>query len=340
MREAFGSVGPVNWTALVAEAIRRRKIEKLTQKEHAALASVSVPTIIAFDRGERTLSLAKAFDILRVIGLLEEPVAETSQEAFVGEAFTRWRDLTKNLPKESPGRCPYGWYRIDYALGGEIKKIELYKLADVLRKAVVPHTGWPMFRLPRRPELAPREIDGLVECWLSPDAKDLERVFDDAAHCDFWRAAPEGRLVLIRGYQEDTQETFPPGTIFDTTLPIWRMGEAFLHAARLAKLMTEDPTAATIRLRSLYTGLQGRDLRAWASPMSVDFFGGGRSRTNEAMLEGTAPAGEVEKDLGRFVYPLVRSLFERFGVAGISEDFVSSELDRMRANNFGSRAAS
>jgi len=85
----------------------------------------------------------------------------------------------------------------------------------------------------------------------------------------------------------------------------------------------------------LYRGLQGRDLRSWASPMSVDYFGGGRSRTDEAMLEGTAPAGEIEKDLGRFVYPFVSSLFERFGVTGISEEFVGSELDRMRANQFG-----
>jgi transcriptional regulator with XRE-family HTH domain len=329
----------VNWTALVTEAIRRRKAENLTQKEHAALASVSIPTIIAFDRGERTLSLAKAFDILRVVGLLEEPVEATSQETFVGEAFARWRDLTKNLPKESPGRFPHGWYRIDYALDGDLKPIELHKFTDVLRKAAVPHTGWPMFRVPRRPELAPREIDGVVECWLAPDGKDIDRMFDDAAHCDFWRAAPEGRAVLVRGYQEDSQETFPEGTIFDTTLPIWRTGEAFLHAARLAKLLAQDPTAATIKLRNLYTGLQGRDLRAWASPMSADYFGGGRSRTNEAMLEGTAPASTVEKELGRYVYPIVSSLFERFGATGISEDFVSAELDRMRSNNFGSRAS-
>jgi transcriptional regulator with XRE-family HTH domain len=339
MPEAPGTLRPVNWTALVAEAIRRRKTEHLTQKEHAALASVSVPTIIAFDRGERTLSLAKAFDILRVVGLLEEPVEATSQETFVGEAFARWRDLTKNLPQASPGRFPRGWYRIDYALDGNLKPIELRKFTEVLRKAVVPHTGWPMFWLPRRQEIAAREIDGTVECWLPPDSKDVERVFYNAAHCDFWRAAPEGRAVLIRGYQEDAQETIPEGTIFDTTLPIWRTGEAFLHAARLAKLLAEDPAATTIKLRNLYTGLLGRDLRAWASPMSVDYFGGGRSRTDEAMLEGTAPAATVENDLCRYVYPFVSSLFERFGVTGISERFVSAELDRMRANNFGNRAA-
>jgi hypothetical protein len=179
-------------------------------------------------------------------------------------------------------------------------------------------------------------VDGVIECWLPPgDKRDFDRPFYDAAHCDFWRAAPSGRMLLIRGYQEDTQETFPPGTIFDTTLPIWRIGEAFLHAAKLAKLIARDPAETKIRLRALFTGLNGRDLRAWASPMTVDYFGGGRSRSDDAMLEGTAPAGDIEANFAAHVYPLISSLFERFGVTGISAEFVASELERMRRNNFG-----
>lgn len=332
-----GSLAPVNWPAVVAEAVRRRKAEGLTQKAHAALAGVSIPTMIAFDRAERTLTLSKAFDILRIVGLVEEPSQEATQEGFVSDAYARWRDLTKTLPKDSPGRFPYGWFQIDYALTGDLREVNPSRFRDMLRKAVVPHTGWPMFRPPPRSEFAVREIDEVIECWLDPQAKDIDRMFYDAAHCDFWRAAPTGRAVLIRGYQEDTQETFPPGTIFDTTLPVWRMGEAFLHAARLTRLIADDPAATTIRLRVHYTGLRGRDLRAWASPLSVDFFGGGRCRADEVFLESTTPADQVEAGLGRLVYPLVSSLFERFGVSGISEDFVSSELARMQANRFGDR---
>src|SRR5580698_4439013 len=106
MFENSGGVGPLNWSALVAEAIRRRKDEKLTQREHAALASVSIPTMIAFDRRERSLSLGKAMDILRVVGLLEETSGEESQESFVQEAFQRWRELVAPLAKDSPGRFP------------------------------------------------------------------------------------------------------------------------------------------------------------------------------------------------------------------------------------------
>ena len=77
---------PLNGSALVADAIRRRKTEKLPQREHAALASVSIPTIVAFDCGETTLTLPKAFDILRVVGLVAEPHTAGAQEAFVQDA--------------------------------------------------------------------------------------------------------------------------------------------------------------------------------------------------------------------------------------------------------------
>ena len=106
--------------------------------------------LVAFDRGERTLSLAKAFDILRVVGLVDEPAEDGAQELFVQESFARWRQLTEKLPPDSPGRFPNGWYRIDYALEGDLKDIELHRFENLLGKAVTRHTGWPMFWLPRR----------------------------------------------------------------------------------------------------------------------------------------------------------------------------------------------
>ncbi|KQU08043.1 hypothetical protein ASG68_23590 [Rhizobium sp. Leaf453] len=61
---------PFAWQRYVEETLRRRKAEGLTQKDHSALAGVSHPTMAAFERGETTLTLAKALDILRVVGLM------------------------------------------------------------------------------------------------------------------------------------------------------------------------------------------------------------------------------------------------------------------------------
>jgi transcriptional regulator with XRE-family HTH domain len=337
MPKNSGEIAPINWSTLVAEALRRRKADRLTQREHAALAAVSIPTMAAFERGERTLSLGKAFDILRVVGLIVEPNKEGAQGHFVQEAFARWRALTAPLAQTSPGRFPNGWYRIDYALEGDLKEIELHKFPELLREAVVHHTGWPLFLFPGRLELEPREQDGVIECWLKPeDAGGTDRAFGDAAHCDFWRVAPTGRAVIMRGYQEDTQDTFSPRTVMDTTLPTWRMGEGLLHAERLGILLAEDPEKIKVRFRALYTGLSGRVLRAWANPLSDLGIEGGAARSDEAMLETDVSIKDIAARLPEVVHPLVASLFERFGVTGLSVDQVKGELDKMRKNHFSS----
>jgi transcriptional regulator with XRE-family HTH domain len=336
MPENPRGIAPLNWIALVAEAVRRRKAEKLTQREHAALASVSIPTIVGFDRGEKTLTLAKAFDILRVVGLIEEPGEEGAQEAFVQEAFARWRELTAKLPDDSPGRFPNGWCRFDYALEGELKEVELHRLPTLLRQAVVPHTGWPLFLFPGRADLEPKEVDGVIECWLKPAEAGVNRPLGDAAHCDFWRVAPNGRAFLIRGYQEDSQDTFAPRAIFDTTLPTWRLGECVLHAQQFAAQIAVKPSKTNVRLRVLYTGLSGRVLRAWASPLSDLLFEGSSARSDEAMLEAVIPIDEIETKLAVHLHPMIASLFERFGATGLSVDRVAAELDRMKKNYFSS----
>ena len=182
----------------------------------------------------------------------------------------------------------------------------------------------------------PREIDGVIECWLKPADAGIDRPFADAAHCDFWRVAPTGRAFIIRGYQEDTQDTFPPHTVFDTTIPTWRMGEGLLHAGRLASLLAVEPEKIKVQFRALYTGLSGRVLRAWGNPLSDLMFEGGAARSDEAVLETTVAAKDITPKLGEILHPLVASLFERFGVTGLSLDRVNVELERMKKNQFSS----
>ncbi len=333
MSENTGRPGPLNWSAFVKEALRRRKAEGLTQREHAALAGVSVPTIAAFDRGERTLTLTKAFDILQVVGLIEEPDEANAQTAFVQESIARWRQLVDALPPDSPARFPHGHYRVDYHLDGELREVSLTEFEGILRQAEQPHTGWPAFIFLTRPESKPREIDGGMECWLSPSPDKSDRLFRDAAHSDFWRAMLPGRLALMRGYEEDGQDTFPPGTIFDTTLPVWRLGEVLLHAEKLASLMrARNAPSPTVRFRAVYSGLTGRILRPWANPMSDLAFEGRAARSDEATLELAVPAETITDRLADYLFPMIASLFERFGVAGLSPSRVEAEARRLLSN--------
>lgn len=330
MFENTGSIAPLSWQRIVEEALRRRKAEGLTQKDHSALAGVSYPTMAAFERGDTTLTLAKALDILRVVGLVDEPAEGDTQSRFVRQAYERWRQLTAPLPTDSPARFPNGFYRIDYWLEGDLKIPDLGAFERILEKAVVRKTGWPPFFLPTREELGAREIDGAIECWLAPQSNDLERGFSDPAHCDFWRAAPTGNMFLIRGYQEDSNETFPAGSILDTTLPLWRMGEVLLHAERLASLLKREPdSVVTIHFRAMYTGLTGRVLRSWANPLSEMLIEGYAARSDEAVLETSLSSDNVEGRLAEILLPLLSSLFDRFGIAGLSHGRVASEVQRL-----------
>ena len=334
MSQNSRGIVPLDWKRLVDEALRRRKAEGMTQREHAALAGVSIPTIAAFERGERTLTLAKAFDILRVVGLIDEELADGAQNAFVKDSFECWRRLVDTLPNDAPGRFPHGWYRIDYCLEGDLRTVGLTEYEDLLRQAVTRHTGWPVFLFLTKPGLAPREVDGAIECWLA--APGVERVFADAAHSDYWRAVPQGRQFLLRGHQEDGQETFPPGTVFDSTLPIWRLGEGLLHAEKLATLLRKDENAlVTVRFRAIYTGLSGRVLRSWANPLSDLWFEGHAARSDEAVLEATVPADGITERLGEHLFPMIVSLYERFGVTGLTVGRVKAEADRLLGSRSG-----
>lgn len=336
-------VNPLNWQLLINEALHRRKTEKLTQKEHAALAGVSIPTIAAFERGDITLSLAKAFAILRVVGLIEETKEEDVQDAFVRQSFTRWQKLSNQLPENAPGRFLHGWYQFDYYLEGDLKSVDLKAFEKILELSnKTTYTGWPPFFITHREgsNFKAETVEGNLECWLAPKNNGLTFPFNrDVADCDFWRANPSGRMFLIRGYQEDSAETFPAGSVFDNILPIWRMGEVFLHAAQLASLLQKSSKSSImLHFRAIYSGLSGRVLRSWSNPLNSIFFeqGAGAAKSNEAVLQAIVPIEDISTRLADHIYPMVASLYERFGVSELSKTFVDKqimELISRRSNN-------
>lgn len=317
-------IAPLDWQGLVEEALRRRRSEGLTQKEHAALAQVSTPTIIAFDRKKTSLSLGKAIDILHVVGLVAERSPANPQDIFVHEAEQRWVELTNDLGDDAPPRQPFGHQAYDYNLAGA-NTGSVRTLLDALRQADRKYTGWPPFWVPTREEIAPYPFDGGVECWL---VQPTESEFNDAAHSDFWRATVDARLYLRRGYQEDSADVLTPATIFDLTLPVWRAGEVLMHAYHLAKALDAAPDAeATVRVH--HTGLAGRTLKSWANPHR-GIIGDYRCRTNDADGSVSCRASEIESSLPKLVTQLLAPVYERFDFYELPDQVVEEELDRLR----------
>jgi transcriptional regulator with XRE-family HTH domain len=64
----------LNWQAFVEEAVKRRKSQRLSQKQLAILAGVSKPVVVNFEHGKTNITLLNALKILQLLGLYEENV--------------------------------------------------------------------------------------------------------------------------------------------------------------------------------------------------------------------------------------------------------------------------
>lgn len=58
-----------DWQEIVREAIKRRKGQKLTQKQLALLAGVSGPTVNSFEQLKTNIKLESCLKLLRCLGL-------------------------------------------------------------------------------------------------------------------------------------------------------------------------------------------------------------------------------------------------------------------------------
>ncbi len=59
----------LNWPDFIEEAIKRRKLQHLTQEQLAILAGVSKPTLNRFEQGKTNITLENAMKILFALGL-------------------------------------------------------------------------------------------------------------------------------------------------------------------------------------------------------------------------------------------------------------------------------
>ena len=123
--------------------------------------------------------------------------------------------------------------------------------------------------------------------------------------------------------------SYAPATIFDLTLPVWRTGEALLHASSLAGRLFEGST--TIKFVAVYEGLTGRSLA------SVDNSRYIRSRVahqDTITLTTHIDAQAIGTNLPEIVQPLLAPLYALFDFFDLPMQLVVEELNRMRANNY------
>src|ERR1700732_1169826 len=71
----------INWPLLIEEAIRRRHRMKLTQRQLAALAKVSAPTVSRFELAAKDVQLSSVLAILDVLGMTDKRTLVLNERA-------------------------------------------------------------------------------------------------------------------------------------------------------------------------------------------------------------------------------------------------------------------
>ncbi len=318
---------PIDWRAVVDEAVRRRKREGLSQRLLAELAGVSPPTVNAFEQGDTNLRFAGIVAILQALGMFVHAGDTDALETFIYNSRRRWEELVAPLPNQDPGRQALGSSEQAYALKGIEPAGRPQQLRRILTE-IPKTTGWSPFWVPTREDLRPYIEDSLLECWLG--RPEIDRHFNDPAHSDFWRVSRDGYAYLHRGFDEDGPSNLEPGTVFDVSLPIWRTAEVLLHAKNLARALGGD-SDTTVRFRARYSGLEGRELVSWSKPRSrIMFDGRHRARSSRVDLEVEIDLQRLEEALESVVFQTLIPLYERFDGYELSPDLVHAEIDELR----------
>lgn len=227
------------------------------------------------------------------------------------------------VEEDHPSRFPHGSLEVALHIEGP-DDVSLNQLRNRIEAAGrIRHTGWSKFFLPTRPELAAGIVNGGIECWLG--RPDIDRVFADAAHSDFWRAEPGIFLYHQTGLQEDVSERIDPGVGFDITLPVWRVGEFVLFAGRFGEQLEGDPS---VQMTVRYTGLRGRHLVA----LEGRRFAPSERITQEDTFEYSMSfnASQAYDNLAEILQPMGDRLFELFDFAQLTPQLVVEESERLK----------
>lgn len=295
----------VNWNAIVDEALRRRRSEKIKQYEHAKLAEVSLPTMHRFENKDPRIKLGSALKILKVVGMIPEVTPKSEQDLFVEESMARWKkgceekysDLTKP---------PYEWVRADFFLEGDMKPIERKKFYEYLHELI-------------------RGKDYAIY---------YERKYYEEDRYAFVRANEKGLFFMIDGYREDSDMPFFSSIReIDIKQHIRYVHNFLVFAEQISRIFNQKRYFAeivnpkkyaplTLNVNFLYTGLKGRVLRS-----TEPHIAGRTSAYDEVCLTAKLPVEEISsKNLPDLLTSLVRPLCEHFGIEKYTNELVAEAL--------------
>ncbi|MCK4788222.1 MAG: hypothetical protein KAV87_31050, partial [Desulfobacteraceae bacterium] len=211
----------------------------------------------------------------------------------------------------------YGRWSVAHQLVPTLPEKTLKKLYSILKLSQIEETGWPIGEVLNTEELRPHPWNDVLEAWI---------VTQEPPRLDYWFAKPSGFFYATRAFNEDfAVQTDKP--LFEWIDPIRHMGEAILHATRVAKGY-EVPIDHIIFL-ARYGGLTGRKLwnRRRQSIMGPreDYVCRTDSWSKEILVQ---PDLDIES-LPSIVQELLKPLYEKFDLFEMPSQVYLHQLKRM-----------
>ena len=283
------------WRTLLGRCVRENRNEMLDAIRGIVLGSVGthIPT-------------ASALDELK---------------DYCNDSHKRWLEKASSQPHDSPARFPHGYYEVGFSLVNASPAdgvLELRNRLDIARRIKL--TGWSIF-LDLVSDAKP--YGEFIETWLTPESLKV------STRCDFWRASQDGKLYTIREYVEDDDDYSLTGQVIDIGVPIWRVGEGLLYAARFAE--TFDAVDG-IAVRCHFTGLQGRRLDSLFTGYPIPY--SHISHMDEFVLSGEYTLQQIRDNLAEVLYDLLKDFYASFDFFELRLDLVQREVNKLQSRRY------
>ena len=246
-----------------------------------------------------------------------------SVQARYGEA------LSNAEPFHWPEQLATNHYQLSYLIShsdppfgiGDLRRV-LEEINNEVRDTV--WTGWSMFYpfTPRdiAPAVFPENSDGTGGDLL--EANLLREGDFSTSVPDFWRAAPDGRVSLVRLYREDVRIN-KPGRWLSPETVVRETAELVRHARAFAQRF---PTASTVSFRCTWKGLHDRELTDFDP--GIYWSPGRRATASERILAGEWPVVQLGAAWPKIVAELGCPILHLFGFTDCSPEFVEGMKHR------------
>lgn len=303
--------GPAEWEKLIDLCVERRQGE-LVQRLSTVLEQAGFPIGARLpERPKRTTKKRK-------------PKTKRSQEKVRRSAeIQEFSQQARGEAERSLHDHDFTWGYFEVTHGPlQDHKWGQTELLNAAEKSMVRRTGWPM-GVVLHTEKRPKPTSGGI----------VADIFSDfiSTHVDYWKLSTRGDFYLARSFQEDTRRDTKsePGKVLFFNTQLWRIAEAFEHAALLYRNLDLKPDEPFwIRIR--YKGLKGRVL-ASSTPLR-DLSYERTTAEDEVAWEGEVTQDLVVARLKGYVKAVSDSLFTMFDFFKLGSEVVSEIVDEYLAS--------